>query len=63
MNPAGSFSFAGKGYQQESSGAPPALVDAVYRQLAKLYHPDVGGDLRTMQQINEAYARLKQTSP
>jgi hypothetical protein len=43
-------------------GAPPALVDAVYRQLAKLYHPDVGGDLRTMQAINEAYARIKQTS-
>ena len=43
-------------------GAPPPVIDAVYRQLAKLYHPDVGGDLRTMQAINDAYARIKQAS-
>jgi len=27
-----------------------------YRRLAKIHHPDIGGDLRTMQQINAEYA-------
>lgn len=27
-----------------------------YRRLCKIYHPDVGGDTATMQEINSAYA-------
>lgn len=30
-------------------------VKARYKQLAKQYHPDLGGDTATMQQINRAY--------
>ena len=30
-------------------------VKAKYKQLAKQYHPDLGGDTATMQQINRAY--------
>src|ERR1700748_946133 len=30
-------------------------VKAKYKQLAKQYHPDLGGDTVTMQQINRAY--------
>ena len=39
-------------------GAPPELVKAAHRTLAKLHHPDRGGDLATMQQINQAYELL-----
>jgi len=31
-------------------------VKARYKQLAKQYHPDLGGDTATMQQINTEYA-------
>ena len=31
-------------------------VKAVYKQLAKQYHPDLGGDTETMQSINKEYA-------
>lgn len=34
--------------------APPALVDAAFRCLAKLHHPDRGGDVETMRRLNEA---------
>lgn len=30
-------------------------LKAEYRRLAKLHHPDIGGDLETMQRINAAY--------
>jgi hypothetical protein len=37
-----------------------AEVKALYRQLAKLHHPDRGGSTRTMQEVNAAYhARLE----
>ncbi len=42
------------------AGAPDAVIDAVYRALAKEYHPDVnprGAD--TMVRINKAYQTLK----
>jgi hypothetical protein len=39
-------------------GAPPEVVDAVYRTLAKLHHPDVGGSNDRMREINLAYERL-----
>lgn len=31
-------------------------VKALYKQLAKKYHPDLGGDTLTMQEINKEYA-------
>jgi hypothetical protein len=31
-------------------------VKATYKKLAKQYHPDLGGDTLTMQEINKAYA-------
>ena len=34
--------------------APDPLVDAAYRCLARLHHPDAGGDTTTMQQLNAA---------
>ena len=38
--------------------APPEVVAAAYRALAKMHHPDAGGDTATMQRINTAYQRL-----
>ncbi|MCS6806314.1 MAG: J domain-containing protein [Acidobacteriota bacterium] len=40
--------------------APPELVKAAYHCLARINHPDVGGDTKSMQQINIAYAHIKQ---
>lgn len=31
----------------------------LYKELARKHHPDVGGDLRTMQEINAEYARFQ----
>ncbi len=39
--------------------APVELIKAAYRCLAKLNHPDRGGDEKAMQRINEAYAVLE----
>lgn len=39
--------------------APSAIVDAVYKALAKIHHPDVGGDEETFKSIVEAYDRIK----
>jgi hypothetical protein len=38
--------------------APPELVDAAYKCLAQLHHPDRGGDTQTMQRLNAAHAAL-----
>ncbi len=38
--------------------APADLVPVVYRHLAKVNHPDRGGDTREMQRINEAYETI-----
>lgn len=40
-------------------GAPWEVVQAAYRALAGLHHPDRGGDTAKMQEINEAYEALK----
>lgn len=40
-------------------GAPKELIDAAYKTLARLHHPDKGGDTATMQAINAAYERIK----
>lgn len=41
--------------------APAVVVHAAYKALARLYHPDAGGDTHRMQLINAAYGRLKPT--
>ncbi len=38
--------------------APPELIKAAYRELAKLNHPDKGGDTARMQELNEAFRLL-----
>ena len=40
------------------SGAPMEVVQAVYRALAKLNHPDYGGDEDRMKEINIAYKAI-----
>jgi curved DNA-binding protein CbpA len=43
--------------------APQPLVEAAYRSLAKLWHPDVNRDpaaLARMQAINSAYERIRE---
>jgi len=35
---------------------------AKYRKLAQAHHPDRGGDLRTMQEINSQWARFKKSN-
>lgn len=39
-------------------GAPPELIKAAYRILAKRVHPDAGGTTEQMQRVNAAYAEL-----
>lgn len=40
--------------------APPEVIDAAYRALAKLYHPDrVGGSNEKMKELNMAYDKVK----
>ena len=39
--------------------APPELIDAAYRCLSWLNHPDVGGSTSAMQKINAAHDLLK----
>ena len=40
--------------------APLELIEASYRVLARLHHPDRGGTTEAMQQINGAYAALRE---
>lgn len=40
--------------------APPEVVDAAYRAMAKIFHPDAGGATNDMQRINAAYDAIKQ---
>jgi DnaJ-domain-containing protein 1 len=37
-----------------SRHAPPEVIEAAYRALAKRYHPDVGGSEAAMKQLNRA---------
>ena len=46
---------------QVDSAASPEVIEAAYRRLARIYHPDVNSSpdaMRQMQAINEAYACL-----
>lgn len=38
--------------------APAATVDAVFRALAKARHPDHGGSVEAMKELNDAYERI-----
>jgi hypothetical protein len=40
--------------------APPELIKAAYKTLARIYHPDVQGDSAKMIEINLAYETLTQ---
>jgi hypothetical protein len=42
--------------------APPELVTAAHRCLAKLNHPDTGGNTATMQMINHAVEQIREAS-
>lgn len=39
--------------------APPEVIKAAWVALAKIHHPDRGGNVERMQAINEAWAKLK----
>jgi DnaJ-class molecular chaperone len=39
--------------------APVNIVEIVWRALAKLHHPDRGGDEETFKKISAAYQRIK----
>lgn len=39
--------------------APRPVVDAAYRAMARIAHPDLGGDADRMKRINAAYEQLK----
>lgn len=39
--------------------APPDIVEAVWRHVAKTHHPDKGGDSSTFVRYSEAYQRLR----
>ena len=41
-------------------GAAAAIVSAGYRELAKRFHPDAGGDHNTMSLLTQAHKQLKQ---
>lgn len=43
--------------------ATPNEVNHAYRELAKKYHPDRGGDSKKFAQLNEAYERIKFGKP
>lgn len=40
--------------------APPELIDGAYRILARLHHPDRGGETERMRELNEARGALRQ---
>ncbi len=39
--------------------APPQLIKSAFLTLCKIHHPDKGGDVERMKQINLAFERLK----
>lgn len=42
-----------------TKAAPKQVIQAAYRALAKIHHPDVGGSLQKMQELNRAWEALK----
>lgn len=43
-----------------TADAPMEVIKAAYRALALLHHPDHGGDLQRMQEINAAFDKVRQ---
>ncbi|MGI9862891.1 J domain-containing protein [Moorella naiadis] len=43
---------------QVSPNASQEIIEAAYKRLAKMYHPDVGGNEQKMKLLNEAYEVL-----
>jgi len=41
-----------------AADAPPEVIRAAYRAMAKLYHPDAGGSEAKMKEINDAWTKL-----
>lgn len=41
--------------------APPPVVKAAYRALARLHHPDTGGSARLMAALTHAYTEIENT--
>ncbi len=39
-------------------GAPREVIDAAFRALARLHHPDSGGSEEAMQRLNAAYRTI-----
>lgn len=39
--------------------APDCVVNAAYKALARMYHPDLGGDTEIMSRINRAYEAIQ----
>lgn len=46
-----------------SQSSTPDFVTAQYRRLAKLHHPDTGGDRETFLKVQSAYERFKAANP
>ena len=44
------------------TSVPPELVDAAYKCLARLHHPDHGGSTATMQALNHAVEQIREVS-
>ena len=42
--------------------APVAIVEAVWKALVKIHHPDVGGDTERFKSLLDAYTRVKNAS-
>lgn len=42
--------------------APPEVIRAAYRALTKMRHPDVGGSVAVMQELNAAFERVGKAS-
>ena len=40
--------------------APPELIEGAYKILARLHHPDVGGDPEAMRALNDGHDALKE---
>ena len=46
------------GRKDLSCDAPLAKIRAAYKKMAKLYHPDVGGDAEKFKKLNEAHKKM-----
>src|SRR5215213_3210014 len=43
----------------DAAGLAPEELKRRWQELARRHHPDLGGDMRAMQEINAAYSLLK----